>query len=326
MQTDVFDLLGDHMADPSSQWSVGTFGAIAEFMRDGAEPVTLKCVRTSVSAITARGAIRIERCPDLRPVGLEFSAGVGWSQRVALCLPVGQCAMNRRTALTELGPDKEALREQDRSAILFDLGLDALQIDAAVRIADPAIVARLREHTGRSLFEPGNPAMGFILDANPHRVFIARLGRVEVFQPIPSPDGESPQGPHTHVLAKLLKLKRTHAATELIPKGWVPAGYLYPANPLKDADGRDRPFDRAHHDAFQAIMRAFGDPGWMGLKDRVAAAVAAGQVPFELPARNRFARLCVRVALSQIEASGAPARSLPAWVATFGNTRHGAAV
>ncbi len=202
---------------------------------------------------------------------------------MALCLPVGQCAMNRRTALTELGPDTEALREQDRSAILFDLGLDALQIDAAVRIADPAIVARLREHTGRSLFEPENPAMGFILDANPHRVFIARIGRVEVFQPIPPPDGESPQGPHTHVLAKLLKLKRTHAATELIPKGWVPAGYLYPANPLKDADGRDRPFDRAHHEAFQAIMRAFGDPGWMGLKDRVAAAVAAGPGSIRTP-------------------------------------------
>lgn len=325
MQTDVVDFLRDHMADASSQWSVGTFGAIAEFMRDGDEPVTLNCVETRVSAITARGAIRLERCPDLRPVGLEFSAGAGWSQRVALCLPVGQCAMNRRTAFTELGPDNEALREQDRSAILFDLGLEALQIDAAVRVADPVLVARLREHTGRSLFEPENPAMGLILAANPHRVFIARLGRVEVFQPIPPPDGESPQGPHTHVLAKLLTLKRSHAATELIPKGWVPAAYLYPANPLTDANGRDRLFDRARHEAFQAIMRSFGDPGWMGLKDRVAAAIAAGQGPFELPARNRFARLCVRVALSQIEASGAPARSLPAWIAAYGNERHGAA-
>lgn len=325
MQTDVLDFLSVHMADVSSQWSVGTFGAIAEFMRDGNEPATLKHDRTGLSAVTPRGAIRIDHCSDMRPVGLEFSTGVGWSQRVALCLPVDDCAMNRRTVLTELGPDDAALREQDRGAILFDLGLDALQIDAAVRVADRAIVARLRELTGRSLFEPGNPAMTIIFDTNPHRVFIARMGRIEVFQPIPPADGKSPQGPHTHVLPKLLKLKRTHAATELIPQGWVPAAYLYPANPLTDADGRDRPFDRAHHEAFQDIMRAFGDAEWMGLKDRVSAAIASGQEPFEMSGRNRFARLCVRVAVAQMAASGVPAHSLAAWATAFGNARNAAA-
>jgi len=227
--------------------------------------------------------------------------------------------------LTELGPDHDALRDGDKGAILFDLGLDALQVDAAVRVADPGIVAQLRAQAGRSLFEPGNPAMATILGANPHRVFIGRLGRVEVFQPIPPADGTSPQGPHTHVLAKLLKLKRTHAATEPIPDGWIPAAYLYPANPLKDADGRVRPFDQNLHTAFQHIMRTFGDPNWLRLKDRIPAAVASGEGPFELPARDRFARLCVRVALCQIEASGAPARSLPAWVATYGHERHVAA-
>jgi hypothetical protein len=59
------------------------------------------------------------------------------------------------------------------------------------------------------VFEPGNPAMGMILAANPHRVFISRLGRIEVYQPIPPPSGKSPEGPHTHVLPRLLKSGRT---------------------------------------------------------------------------------------------------------------------
>ena len=74
-----------------------------------------------------------------------------------------------------------------------------------MRIGDPDLAARLREHTGRAVFEHGNPAMGMILAANPPRVFISRLGRIEVYQPIPPPSGKSPEGPHTHVLPKLLR-------------------------------------------------------------------------------------------------------------------------
>jgi hypothetical protein len=37
-----------------------------------------------------------------------------------------------------------ALRDQDRDSILFDLGIDALQTDLCVRIADDAVAAQLR--------------------------------------------------------------------------------------------------------------------------------------------------------------------------------------
>ena len=65
--------------------------------------------------------------------------------------------------------------------------------------------------------------MGMILAANPHRVFISRLGRIEVYQPIPPPSGKSPEGPHTHVLPKLLKSGRTHPATDRFPRAGFPA-------------------------------------------------------------------------------------------------------
>ena len=99
-------------------------------------------------------------------------------------------------------PEATPPREEDREAILFDLGLGALQADFCVRISDHGLAARLREYAGRSLFEPGNPAMAMILAANPHRVFISRLGRIEVYQPIPPPSGKSPEGPHTHTCCR----------------------------------------------------------------------------------------------------------------------------
>jgi hypothetical protein len=109
--------------------------------------------------------------------------------------------------------------------VLFDLGLYCLQVDVCIRTSDPGLLGRLRRQEGRGLFESTNDVMAVILAANPHRVLIGRLGRIEVFQPIPAADGPSPMGPHTHVLPKLLAQRRTHAATEPIPGGFVPCAH-----------------------------------------------------------------------------------------------------
>ena len=117
----------------------------------------------------------------MRPFAYETTTRESWSGRVALCLPDDQCAMNGRRVLTELAPDADALRSEDRAAILFDLGLGARQVDVCVRVSDPDVAARLRVHAGQNVFAAGNPAMGVILAASPHRVFVSRLGRAEVF-------------------------------------------------------------------------------------------------------------------------------------------------
>jgi hypothetical protein len=280
------------------------------------EPVALRQSDTDVSAVTARGGIAIRAEIRNRPFASESVTKSGWSQRIALCLPEDCCAMNRRTLLSELGADGEALRSEDRESVLFDLGLGALQADFCVRIDDRDTAARLREHTGRAVFEPGNPAMGVILAANPHRVFVSRLGRIEVYQPIPPASGKSPEGPHTHVLPKLLNSKRTHPATEPVPVGWIPCAHLYPANPARDAQGTPRPFDAARHDAFQRMIEAFGDPESLAIKRRVAAAVAAGEPPSDM-ARDRHSRAGIRIALRQLKAAGHPPPILTAWLASF---------
>jgi hypothetical protein len=316
MSAAAIDLLQREISNPDTRWSLGTFGAIAEFSRDHGEPVRLVRSADAVSAVTARGGIALKPHAAIRPFASEGITKTGWNQRVALCLPQDDCAMNRRAVLTEIGPDHDAPREADRDSVLFDLGFAALQADFCIRISDPVLAARLREHTGRAVFEPGNPAMGMILGANPHRVFISRIGRIEVYQPIPPPSGKSPEGPHTHVLPRLLKSARTHPATEPVPEGLVPCAHLYPPHPARDGLGEARPFDATHHHAFQRTMAACGDPAALAAKRRVVDAVLAGEPPTAV-AGDRHGRISVRIALRQMKSQGHASAALSAWLASF---------
>jgi len=315
-----FDLIAEQLADAEAQWSLGTFGAIAEFMRDPDEPAEIQHGEMSVSVVTPRGGLRLLAHPDVRPVAFETIATQGWSQRVAFCLPEKASAMSGRTVLTEVGPDSEALRQQDRAAVLFDLGLGALQVDCCIRTADRALIEGLRAPAGRSLFEPGNPAMGLILSQSPHRVFMTRAGRAEAYQAIPAPGGKAPDGPHTHVLPKLLAHGRTHAATEPIPRGFVSCAHLYPAHPLRDGYGRARPFDAARYGAFQRLLSRYGDAEHVRMKRNLIKAVSAGAGPqaIAMPT-DRFAQASIRIGLRQLKASEGTSPALAAWFAAHDN-------
>ena len=310
------DLISGQLADPDAQWSLGTFGAIAEFMRDADEPAEIAQTEETVSVVTPRGGIRVVARPGLRPIAFETITTQAWSQRVAFCLPEAESAMNRRAVLTELVPDAQALRAEDRDATLFDLGLGVWQVDCCVRSADAALIAGLRAHAGRSLFEANNPAMGLILQHSPHRVFATRAGRAEVYQAIPAPGGKAPDGPHTHVLPKLLARKRTHAATEPIPRGWVSCAHLYPAHPLHDGYGRARAFDALRYTAFQRLLSRFGDIEQLRLKRNVVKALVAGAGPQAIARpEDRYSQASIRVALRQFKASDGPSPALAAWFA-----------
>ena len=317
-KTGLLDFLANQLADADTAWSLGTFGALAEVTRDADETATLARTDGMISVVTARGGMRIEACRDVRPIASESLTYESWSHRVALCLPEQACAMSGRSVLTEVGPDRDALRAEDRSAVLFDLGLGALQVDVCIRSSDPAIVAALRSCAGKSLFAPDNSAMGLILASNPHRIFISLVGRIEVFQPIPPPDGKSPEGPHSHVLPKLLRSGRTHAATELLPAGWIPCAHFYPPNPVRDRFGHRRSFQGERHAAFQVLLARYGEPQFVEIKQRVIESVAAGRGPSAVSlAGDRFTRATVRVALRQLKALDQTSPALAEWLSAY---------
>lgn len=321
------DWITRSLCDPGAQWSAGTYGAIAEFSRDPGEPTNVVCTRFGGEASTARGAIRVELLSEARAVAYETTTKNRdqWGHAIALCLTTEDCAMGRRTAIHELGPDLSAIRPEDRESILFDLGLGTVQVDVCVRAASPELLCAFRAGEGRSIFEPGNPATKAIFASSPHRVFVTRIGRAEVYQAIPPADGRSPDGPHTHLLPKILRSGRTHPATVPIPRDWIPCIRLYPANPRKDVHGTVKPFNRAEHDEFQKALGSFGDSELLELKKRVADGVVSGDRPEALSVpKSRFAKGVIRVALRQLHACDGSSPSLSRWRETYDSARAGA--
>lgn len=253
-------VLKEALMQEETGWNMGSFGAIAEFHHVSGDPSPKAF--DGFMQVTERGGIRIDDLAKVRPVAYETLSPKPhrWTQAVSLCLPKSNAAMNQRDVLSELGPDDAALRAEDREAILFDMGLAQFQIDFCIRTADPELIDVLRRQSGRSLFDADNPAMAAILKGHPHRVALSRIGRVEVFQMIGGPDtgGKSPEGPHTHVLPKLLRVGRTHSANTPIPHGWVPVCGMHPENPVIGRLGEDKELVREAFDVFQEILRAWG--------------------------------------------------------------------
>ncbi|MEM7731316.1 MAG: hypothetical protein AAF280_00850 [Pseudomonadota bacterium] len=278
---DLKSILRDGLNDPDAGWNMGSLGAIAEFHHVRGDPAAPQA--RVLQQGTTRGAIRIDTLRGVRPVAYEGVSAKShrWMQAVALCLPEDEARMGGRDVLTELGADDGAIREEDRGAVLFDMGLGQPQLDFCIRISDPALLEVLRAQEGRSLLEAGNPAMGAILKAHPHRIAITRLGRVEVYQMIGGPDtgGRSPEGPHTHVLPQFLRVKRTHAASTPIPKGWSPCCSFHPKHPVIGRMGEDKDFDAGAFEAFQSLLGAWGPEQYVAQKQDVWAAMTKAVQP-----------------------------------------------
>jgi hypothetical protein len=304
--------------DPDAGWSVGTFGALAEFLRDPDEPADVRHGSGQATVVTPRGGIDVRLTDDVVPVAWERRAGDAWSQALALCvfLPSGG-----RSVITELGPDTGALRAEDREAVLVDLGVGAPHLEACVRTSDAALLAALRAVEGRPLAGAGSAA-GLLVDAGPHRVFRTAVARLEVYTPIPPPTGASPDGPHTHLLPRLLAHGRTHAATDPIPPGHVPAATVHLPHPTRAVDGRRIPPRPERHRRAQEVLARYGDPAAVSAKAAVNGALATSEEP-PTWALTREYRATTELALRQCEELEPDHPHLPGWRRALPRERDG---
>ncbi len=306
MTDDIRPLIHQGLHHPEDSWSIGSFGAIGEFHQTAGETV-LASSEEDLLRVTERGGIRInsDTLENLKMICFETLSPDPrrWGQGAVFCLPEETGTGSQRDVLTSLGPDAKALLEKDRSAYLFDLGLAQTQIDFCVRTADPDLINLLNKQTGRSLFDSDNPAMGAILDKHPHRIVQSRAGRVEIYQKIGGPDtgGQSPEGPHTHVLPKLLKSGRTHSANIPVPTGFLPVLSYHPASPVSDSLGKGTPFNPDHHTRFQSLLEYYAPPSYWAIRQSVLRAIGQNDKPHDiLPPASRLERISVRNTLRQL--------------------------
>ncbi len=298
------DLVREQLERTSSGWSSGVFGALAEFERDPEEH-SKALDGALLGWVTPRGALAIDS--KMRPLPLAYeclSARPGrWQQGCVFCLP-SQSLERGPSVLTDLGRDRAALRPENREGRLFDMGIGRPGVRFCVRTEDQALAALLAKNSGHSLFDRANPVMAAIKEASPNRVVMTPLGRIEVFQAIGSSrNGQgTPEGPHTHVLPKLLASGRSHDANIPVPDGLTPLLSLHPAHPLDRQDGA---FDLDGHERFQAVLARFGDSGYASAKTEALTAMTGGLDPETRAApKNRNGRAAWRIALRQLTGQG----------------------
>lgn len=299
--SEIRELLVDALGDDRHGWSIGTFGAIGEFMRTPDEPVTTSDDGGELQIFTGRGGLRIAPRDDIRILAYDTLASDGqtWGQSVAFCLPAESSG---GAVIRSLGPDQNALRDEDRGGELFDIGAAKGLVRMCVRTRDEALIAALEEREGHGLFEPGSGhAVGLILKTSPHRVVLSPIGRVEVYSDIPAAEGQSPNGPHTHVLPKLIASGRTHAANAPIPDGLQPVLMFHPRSPWRDGAGKRTEFDASLNAYFESLVDKYGLPEDRMVRRAVEEAVWLGRDPeaFGWP-ETRRGRAQARIVLRRL--------------------------
>ncbi|HSD41730.1 MAG TPA: hypothetical protein VLD36_07670 [Burkholderiales bacterium] len=316
------ELAAAHLADPASTWSIGASGLLAEFARDPEEA----CERDGLQAVTAQGAIRVERAPALGALAYEVLSAQPalWHHGVVFHLPAAAGTMPARIVVTELGPDRKAARAADREACLFDLGLGSAAFAFCVRTRDAALLQALRRAAGKVFLEAGRELGAALVAASPHRVAVSRVGRIEVYQPIAPEGGSTPSGPHTHFIPRLIRAQRAASSNIPLAPGRVPGLTLYPPHPAKDAAGRPKAFSHAEHAAFQRLLAQFGDPSALAAKAELLAKVERGDSPdgWRAPA-TRNARQACRIAIRQLRRSGAALEAYASWEGAIDRRRPG---
>jgi hypothetical protein len=300
-------LVEQHLALPTSTWTTGVPGALAGFVRRPDEPAQ----RGPNSVVTGRGGIRVALPDDAVAVAYEAPSGrdpLRWHQAVALCVPA--VPGPARTAVTELGPDTDALRPQDTGGVLFDLGLGAPTVELLARTPDPDAVAALRAVAGRG---PGSAQP--VLATHPvHVVARTAAGRIEVY-------GGGRGGPYAWLRPG--RVGTADPAHVPVPPGTTSVLRLRPAHPAADENGRPRPFDPERHVAFQALLAEFGDPLLGVAQADAVAAVRAMRPPpdtgtggWEVPA----VRAAVAVGLRRLALTDGTTGALAAWRSRLGPT------
>ena len=303
-------------------FSIGTFGASGEFIRDASEAAEEHEGDGFYSIATAKGGLKIGRGEGLRLIAFDTlsSDGESWSQALVACLPYAEEAPE---TIRNLGIDAEAIRRDDRAEQLFDLGVGKGLVRMCIRTRDDELIAALYRAEGQSLMQAEDPGlMGQILASQPVRVMLSPFARIEVYQNIPNADGASPEGPHTHLLPQLLNRRRIHSSNTPIPDGLQGVLNCHPPSPWRDGLGNRIAFDASRNAEFEDLLARFGLQNDLGTRETVTRAVQAGISPdqFAEPATRRE-RAQMRITLRRLAADPVGnMKQLARWRAEFDRT------
>jgi hypothetical protein len=151
----------------------------------------------TITARSPRGALRLTIGEHVR--ALQLRAGNGYGA-IFLAVLKAKANLPVATTLTPLGLDECAIQPECRDRPWFDLGLGRDDLRFCVRSSSEELQNTLNLVSGLPLSDVLQSAGTMIVAHGPVRIVESPLGRAEIYTPVPPPDGQSPDGPHTHLL------------------------------------------------------------------------------------------------------------------------------
>ncbi|MEM1313236.1 MAG: DUF1289 domain-containing protein [Pseudomonadota bacterium] len=217
------------LRERAGTWALGVVGAVAEFAPPQGARVEVEAEGDVVVASTAGGRLRFRIDDDVRALVFDPPETPETQRRVVLVVKRERGRLPAVDAIDDLGPDRDAIRAEDREARLFDLGLGRKEGRFCVRCPSGPARDALAGAVGMSLAS-ALPRIGpALVQASPARVVESALGRIEVASAIPVPGGVSPPGPHTHLLPDHLATGRAMPTGMDLPRAYLPGAIFYPA-------------------------------------------------------------------------------------------------
>jgi predicted Fe-S protein YdhL (DUF1289 family) len=212
----------DLARQPNTGWSIGVYGAVAEFATRNATAPEVEVGDEGLVLRTSGGGLRLRPPPGTRTFELVNPAGK--VHRRVLALHRLRLRAVPASGVTELGADEEAIEPAHRTERLFDLGVTRSIIRFCVRTGEASLIAALQRANGLDALDPAVALVPVLLASSPDRVVISPIGRIEVFGPIVRSDRE---GPHTHLLPEFLAQGRELEPGFTLPEGYTVGASIY---------------------------------------------------------------------------------------------------
>jgi hypothetical protein len=231
---EILAFAADRLRCREGGWTMGCYGAVAEFRIGKDEPGNVEIEGGIVTARTDHGAFRLTVDGSVRALARYETPGDPAIRAIILVLPRIRAGLPRGAGLAPLGPDRAAIRSDEQEHGLYDLGLGRSTTRFCIRVGQPDLAAALDGVAGLPWQDAMRSIGERILQANPVRVIETALGRTEVRTPIPSQGDLSPSGPHTHLLPDLLALGHEIAPDVVLPKAYAAGAVFYPSPPADE--------------------------------------------------------------------------------------------
>jgi predicted Fe-S protein YdhL (DUF1289 family) len=224
----IVEFVAESLRQRSGTWALGCYGATAEFVCHRDEPCDVSVTGETITAISGRGALQLTIGERVRALRLRADHTRHGYRAIFLVVSKARVTLPVATTLTPLGRDEGAIRPECRNEPWFDLGLGRDDLRFCVRASAPDMLETLNQASGLPLLDVLQAAGATIVKHSPARVVESPLGRAEIYTSILAPGGQSPDGPHTHLLPGHLASGRATPPGVDLPPVYAPGAIFYP--------------------------------------------------------------------------------------------------